>query len=93
MKICLFECQSSESGCKVSDNYKSSSSSDEDDESFVTLENLDSAVFTENNDEEGGWVLETEEKVRNVLCSITLKAIEQIRESKKRDSCTLSTIR
>ncbi|RUS20486.1 hypothetical protein BC937DRAFT_95108 [Endogone sp. FLAS-F59071] len=94
VKIRLFECQSSESEREGDDDCEDSSSSDEDDEGFVTLgTDLDSAIFTENNDEEGGWVLETGEKIRNVLCSMTSNAIEQARKSKKRDSCALSTIR
>ncbi|CAG8594187.1 13460_t:CDS:2, partial [Ambispora gerdemannii] len=91
LRIRLHECESSDSEHEEDDDGEDFSSSSDDDGNDIGID-FDSNIFTENN-EKGGWMLETGEKIVNVLSSMTSKAIEQVKHSEKRDACALSVIR
>ena len=91
LRICLHECESSDSEHEEDDDGEDFSSSSDDDGNDIGID-FDSNIFTENN-EKGGWMLETGEKIVNVLSSMTSKAIEQVKHSEKRDACAISIIR
>lgn len=87
-------CQSSESEHEGDDDGDYFSNSD-DNEGCVAL-GTDSdlmTILTDNNDREGGWLLESGEKVKDILRSMTSIAIEQAKKSKKGDACALSVIK
>ncbi|RUS21643.1 hypothetical protein BC937DRAFT_91989 [Endogone sp. FLAS-F59071] len=85
-------CQSSEREHEDDDGDNSSNS--DDNEGCVALgTDFGLPNFTNNNHREGGWILESGEKVKDMLGFMTSRAIEQAKKSKKGNACALSVIK